>query len=313
MRKPIVFLFLLSLTLACQNKQEKTVYMFSYFRDNGQDGLHLAYSTDGFKWLALNNDQSVLAPQLSKDKLMRDPCIIQGPDKNFHMVWTVSWNEKGIGYSSSKDLINWTPQLFIPVMGQEPEALNCWAPEIFYDKKEKLYMIYWSTTIPGRFKEGDGSGDDKYNHRLYYVTTKDFTTFSETKLLYDEGFNVIDATIIYKDKKYYMFLKDETRNPVKKHIRIAVSDSLTNGYNLLSKPITPDWVEGPTGIKIGDYWMIYYDEYTRGKFGAVKSEDFMRWEIVSESISFPPGVRHGTVFQINVKVLTKLLRSLSSS
>ena len=27
--------------------------MFSYFKDNGQDGLHLAYSRDGYEWTAL--------------------------------------------------------------------------------------------------------------------------------------------------------------------------------------------------------------------------------------------------------------------
>lgn len=39
---------------------------------------------------------------------MRDPCIIAGPDGVFHLVWTISWNEKGIGYAHSKDLIHWT-------------------------------------------------------------------------------------------------------------------------------------------------------------------------------------------------------------
>ena len=308
--RPKRFLFLMILlAFSCQNTQEKEIYMFSYSGDNGQ-GLHLAYSTDGYKWAALNNDQPFLHPELSKDSLLRDPCIIQGQGKKFHMVWTISWDEKGIGYSSSEDLINWTPQQFIPVMANEPKALNCWAPELFYDRKEKQYMIYWSTTIPGRFNEGEG--DDNYNHRIYYVTTKDFKTFSETKLLYDGGFNVTDATIIYDDEKYYMFLKDETRSPVKKHIRIAVSENLTSGYKLLSRPITPDWVEGPTVIKINDYWMVYYNEYTRNKFGAVRSEDFIRWEIVSESLNFPPGARHGTVFKTDVKMFTKLLRSISS-
>ena len=312
MKSKLLVLTLL-LFIACQTKEEQDIYMFSYFRDNGQDGLHLAYSTDGYKWMTLNNDQSFLHPQLSNDKLMRDPCIINGPDKKFHMVWTVSWNDKGIGYSSSEDLVNWTPQQYIPVMAHEPEALNCWAPELFYDKKGKRYIIYWSTTIPGRFKEGNDNGDEKYNHRIYYTTTQDFKTFTDTKLLYDEGFNVIDATIIYSDKKYYMFLKDETRNPVKKHIRIAVSDSLTSGYKLISKPITPDWVEGPTSIKIGEYWMVYYDEYTRSKYGVVRSKDLIRWEIVSDSLRFPLGIRHGTIFKTDIKVITKLLKSISSS
>ena len=88
------------------------VFLFSYFKDNGQDGLHLAYSNDGYKWTALKNDQSFLKPLLSKDSLMRDPCIIRGTDNKFHMVWTVSWNDRGVGYASSPDLIHWSKQQY---------------------------------------------------------------------------------------------------------------------------------------------------------------------------------------------------------
>lgn len=306
--KIILCLSLLSLFLGgCRPKSGKA-YLFSYFKDNGQDGLHLAYSRDGYHWHALKNDQSFLTPQVSSDKLMRDPCIIRGNDKRFHMVWTVSWNKKGIGYASSGDLINWSEQQYIPVMEHEPEAMNCWAPEIFYDRGRKEYMIYWATTIPGRFAQGDSLGDGKYNHRLYYTLTKDFKTFSDTKLLYDEGFNVIDATIQRIKDKYFMFLKDETRIPPKKHIRIAVSDLLTGGYKLMSKPISPDWVEGPTVAKIDDYWVVFYDEYTRHHMGAVRSKDIQNWEIITDSISFPEGVRHGTIFRVREKTLQRLLR-----
>ena len=306
--KALFFLLLLAMLFGgCQNPEGK-IYLFSYFKDNGQDGLHLAFSRNGYHWNVLKNDQSFLTPKVSNDKLMRDPCVIIGADNRFHMVWTVSWNGKGIGYASSDDLINWSEQQYIPVMEHEPEALNCWAPEIFYDKGLDGYMIYWSTTIPGRFAQGDTMGDAKYNHRLYYTITRDFKTFSETRLLYDEGFNVIDATIQKTNGKYYMFLKDETKYPVKKHIRIAASDSLTGGYKLMSKPITPDWVEGPTVTKVDGYWVVFYDEYTRHHMGAVRSKDLQNWEIITDSINFPQGTRHGTVFKVKERILEKLLQ-----
>ena len=53
----------LVLILSCQmifSQQTDKVYLFSYFKNNGQDGLHLAYSPDGFKWTAVKNDQSFL-------------------------------------------------------------------------------------------------------------------------------------------------------------------------------------------------------------------------------------------------------------
>lgn len=89
--------------------QKDSVYLFCYFKGNG-DGLHYAYSGDGFKWKTLFNDSIVLKPSVSKDKLFRDPCIIRGADGLYHMVWTVSWNDKGIGYAASKDLIHWSEQ-----------------------------------------------------------------------------------------------------------------------------------------------------------------------------------------------------------
>ena len=305
--KALLSYFLLALFASCQSP-EGQVYLFSYFKDNGQDGLHLAFSRDGYHWNALKNDQSFLVPELSKDKLMRDPCIVIGPDKKFHLVWTVSWNAKGIGYASSKDLIHWSEQQYIPVMEQEAEALNCWAPEIIYDRKLDGYMIYWSTTIPGRFSVEDTTRDEKYDHRIYYTITRDFKTFSPAELLYDEGFNVIDATIRKIDGDYFMFLKDETKYPVRKHIRIARSNALTGGYKLMSMPISPDWAEGPTVAKVDGYWVVYYDEYTRHHIGAVRSKDLRDWEIITNSLSFPQGARHGTVFKAKESILEKLLK-----
>jgi len=84
----IMAILMLFIILGCQDSIEKQeeVFLFSYFKNNGEDGLHLAYSYDGLKWEALNDDKSFLTPELSKDKLMRDPCIIKGPDGKFHMV-----------------------------------------------------------------------------------------------------------------------------------------------------------------------------------------------------------------------------------
>jgi len=283
--------------------------VFSYFKGNGEDGLHLAYSRDGYSWTSLKKDSTFLRPTVSKDKLMRDPCIIRGKDGLFHMVWTVSWNDKGIGYASSKDLINWSAQQFVPVMQKEAEARNCWAPEITYDAATGAYVIYWATTIKGRFPETQSTADAAYNHRIYYVTTKDFKTYSDTKLLYEPGFNVIDATIQRDGKRYVMFLKDETREPAQKNLRVAFSNSITGPYGKASAPITGKyWAEGPTAVKLGKEWLVYFDKYTEHKYGAVKSEDLQTWTDVSDKIQFPKGLRHGTVLPVTEKELSVLLK-----
>lgn len=305
----LLFVLLILIPFLNANSQiSDTVYIFSYFMGNGEDGLHLAASLDGLKWEALNNNQSFLTPEVGQDKLMRDPCIISGADGKFHMVWTLSWKEKSIGYSSSEDLLNWTKQKSIPVMEHETTAKNCWAPEVFYDSKSGMYLIFWSTTIPGRFPISETNDEGGNNHRMYYVTTKDFTIFSETRLFYDQDFNVIDGTLIKEKNEYFLFLKDETRNPPEKNIRISRSTELTNGYSKPTPPVTGDyWAEGPTPIKIDDFWYVYFDKYRKHKMGAVRSKNLMDWEDVSEKVEFPEGTRHGTVFTINRKQFIKLI------
>jgi hypothetical protein len=292
-----------------QSQQNDEVFLFSYFMGNGEDGLHLAYSYNGLKWEALKNNQSFLTPEVGVDKLMRDPCIISGPDGKFHMVWTVSWKEKSIGYASSDDLIHWSKQKNIPVMEHELTARNCWAPEVFYDEPSGQYLIFWSTTIPGRFPETESNEESGYNHRMYYVNNMDFVIFSETRLFYDQGFNVIDGTLIRENGEYILFLKDETRNPPEKNIRIATSRQLTGNYSPASEPITGNyWAEGPTPLKIGNSWVVYFDKYIEHNMGAVRSSDLKTWEDISDQVVFPKGTRHGTVFKTKRNVLEKLLK-----
>ncbi|NLC86084.1 MAG: glycoside hydrolase family 43 protein [Bacteroidales bacterium] len=275
--------------------------MFSYFMGNGADGLHLAYSNDGLKWEAFNDGQSLLKPQVGKDSLMRDPSIVQDNKGIFHMVWTTGWWDQHIGYASSADLINWSEQRTIPVMYHEPETKNCWAPELYFDKESELCYIIWASTVPGKFPEIPTSESEKgLNHRQYYVTTKDFKSFSETKLFFDPGFSVIDAAIIKKNGLYWMILKNENSAPAEKNLRVVFTDDLTKGFPInVSENISGDkWAEGPSPIQIGEYVYVYFDKYRDKRYGAIRSKDGKVWEDVSEQIEFPSGTRHGTAFRI---------------
>jgi len=306
---PVLF-FILSLLgpaiAAQQPPAQRANYLFAYFKNNGEDGLHLAYSLDGLKWKALNEDKPYLTPAAGGEKLMRDPCVIQGPDGVFHMVWTTGWRGREIGLAHSKDLIRWSEQKAVPVMAEEPSAMNCWAPEIFYDDQKKQYLIFWATTIPGRFPETESSGDNGLNHRIYYVTTKDFTSYSKAALLYDGEFNVMDARIVKSAGQYVMILKDETKNPVKKNLRIAMSREATGPYGSASPPFSPDWVEGPTVARVNNEWIVYFDMYRDHRYGAVKSPDLKSWEAVTDKLSMPAGARHGSIFTVSDDVLARL-------
>lgn len=307
-KKSILLLSIIALIFSSCTKTP--AYLFSYFKGDSKDGLHLAYSYDGLTWHPLKNDKSFLTPEIGSHKLMRDPSICQAPDGTFHMVWTSSWTDRIIGYASSKDLVHWSEQKVIPVMMHEPEAHNCWAPEVFYDKASETYYIFWATTIPGRHKEVPTSESEKgLNHRMYYVTTSDFETFSETELFFDPDFSVIDAAIIKDKNEYIMVVKNENSNPPEKNLRVTKTKNLKEGFPTeVSKPITGNyWAEGPAPLKVGEYIYVYFDKYRDKKYGAVRSKDGENWEDVSESVSFPSGTRHGTAFPVDKKVLDNLL------
>jgi hypothetical protein len=308
--KSLLITIILLLCACHQHAQD--LFLFSYFTGNGEDGLHLAYSKDGLTWDALREGKSFLIPEVGKDKLMRDPCIIKGHDGLYHMVWTSGWWDKHIGYASSPDLIHWSEQRSIPVMEHEPEAKNCWAPEIFYDHEKKAYIIFWATTIPGRHSEVATSEREKgLNHRIYYVTTRDFIRFSETKIFFNPDFSAIDATITEKSNTFYMIVKNENSSPPEKNLRVTSSMHAQGPYPVeVSAPITGDyWAEGPTCLKVGEYIYVYFDKYRDHQYGAVRSIDTQHWEDVSDQVSFPSGTRHGTAFKVSGKVFKKLMQN----
>ncbi len=288
-------------------------YLFTYFTKNGEDGLHLAASTDGLKWERLNGGKSYLTPKVGKSKLMRDPCVVRGPDGTYHMVWTSGWNENNIGYASSKDFLTWSEQKEVPVMAHEPTVRNSWAPEIVHDAKRGEFVIFWASTIPGTFRETAGASEAAYNHRMYFTTTKDFVAFAPTQLFYDPGFSVIDATFLSAHGRHYLIIKDETRNPPKKYLQIAESDDLRGPFRNLSAPFTPAglWVEGPTAIKIGADFVLYYDAYQTKHYGAFRSRDLKTWEDVTAKLVLPDEgtpvrMRHGTVIEVPTAVVARL-------
>jgi len=294
------FLCLLSLIFfSCSNK----AYLFTSFHEPADKGLRILYSYDGYKWNDL--DTVLLRPQVGDQKVMRDPSMLQGPDETFHLVWTSSWRgDKGFGHASSKDLIHWSEQKMIPVMQHEPTTVNVWAPELFYDDLQKQYIIIWASCIPGRFEKG--MEEDSNNHRMYYTTTTDFQTFSDTKLFLDPGFSVIDAVILKKAKSdYVLVLKDNTRP--ERDIKVAFGDNPLGPWKNVSKAFTDNFTEGPSIVKVKDEWLIYYDSYRKKTYEASSTKDFIHFDNITDKVKVPEGHKHGTIVTIRKKELKRFL------
>jgi signal transduction histidine kinase len=281
-------------------------YLFSHFTDNDQDGLHLSWSFDGYQWEDVNRGQSVLKPDPNLSTLMRDPCLLQTPDGVFHLVWTIDWAGNRIGYATSTNLIDWSEQRALPVMERYPATLHCWAPEIFWDKERSEFLLVWASTVTNLFLDTWNAAAGLNNDRIFCTTTRDFKTFSLTRLFYDPGFSVIDPTIFPIEDRFYLVFKDESALPPRKFLRMAESSSLHGPYGLPSEGFSPQLVEGPSLFDEGTNHVVYFHNYEVNRFGAVRSKDLKHWENVSDRLALPPGTHPGTVLKVSRKVLSDL-------
>jgi len=281
----------------------KDYYVFTSFHEPANEGLRLLYSKDAIHWDSIAG--SVLKPEVGKQRVMRDPSISRSPNGTYHLVWTCSWKgDRGFGYSSSRDLIHWAPEREIIAM-TDTSTVNVWAPELFYDDEQQQYMIVWASCVPYKFKKG--LEDERNNHRLYYTTTKDFQTFAPAKLLYDPGFSTIDATMLKRGKgDYVMVLKDNTR--LGRDLKVAFAKSPYGPWSEASKPFSEEYSEGPTTVKVGDQYYIYYDSYRKKIYGAMRTKDFHTFIDATNEVKVPAGHKHGTIFRAPRSIIKNLIK-----
>jgi hypothetical protein len=285
-----------------------TAWIFTSFRDADQKYLRFLYSFDGYHWT--NVPGAFLAANVGASKQFRDPSVARGPDGTFRLVWTAGWHgEQGFGCASSRDLIHWSEQRFVPVMTNEPTTVNVWAPEVFYDAVASDFIIVWASTIPGRFPDKLEQHDN--NHRLYFTTTANFTNFTPAKLFLDPDFSVIDPFILKDGARYVLVCKDNSRPNL--DLRVAFSDSPLGPWNSMSEPFTPKYTEGPCALKVGDDWLIYFDGYRRKVYGAVKTRDFKSFTDITGEVAFPEGHKHGTAIPVPRDILDGLLQAAEVS
>lgn len=302
---------------------DKDVYMLTYFRQRYPtrieidskgniievplpdpmrvEKLHIALSTDGRHWTALNNNEPVW------DQQMRDPYVRRGPDGLWRLMATGGGRRAdretagpGCLYATSKDLINWQVEGSLPLMkGVRNEegamARNIWAPEWFYDEKTKEYMLFWSSSF-------EDAGWKK--SRLWYCKTRDWETFSPAQVLFEPSYSVIDGTLLEHEGTYYLYHKEEEfgeKTGERRAIRLATSKKLEGPYTIIEGPlnkgqIVPVITEGPTIEKdpVKPGWLLYYDYCMTNRFGVSYSPDLINWS-VAEDVSFPSEARHATV------------------
>ena len=241
-------------------------YMFAHFigeNGHGQAGeqMYFALAEDGFKFNDINYKNGSLQPVLTStvgEKGVRDPYICRSHegDKFFMLATDLSiYNRGGWGTSAgqnaskegsynlikweSTDLVNWSEPEEIKVAPEN--AGMAWAPEMVYCEETGEYVIISSSSIVNENRSAKTLPD-----HIYYVTTRDFKHFSESKpfllgqpknpstLEYsDDGKAdmsdrrlIIDASVLRVGDYYYCAAKDGDNNEANGNIRLFRSETL---------------------------------------------------------------------------------------
>ncbi|WP_316795679.1 glycoside hydrolase family 43 protein [Pedobacter agri] len=275
--------------------------------------LHVALSNDGRNWTALNNNAPIW------DQFMRDQYIHRGEDGIWRLIATGgagAENRKKFGpsvtYATSKDLINWKFEKFIPLMKDVKDETgnfvgNIWAPEFYFDANTKTYTIFWSSS----FKDAGWK-----ESKLWFCTTTDWENFSAAKVMFAPPYSVIDGTITKFKGIYYLFHKEEefgAKNGERRGIRLATSTNIEGPYKIHNGPlnngqIAPTITEGPSVMKdpVKNGWLLLYDYPMVDKYGISSSADLLNWKLENNT-SIPDDARHGSISKLSSKEAKALL------
>lgn len=284
------------------------MHVMSYFTDE-DEALHLALSTDGRVFVPCNDARPVLRGTVGTGRL-RDPFIGLGPGGVFHLLATDGWTSPNIVHATSRDLLEWSPQRLIPVMAGVVGAHNAWAPEFFFDPATGDYHLIWSSVVdpdaPAEGRDWQNVGQD---HRIWHCTTRDFGEFSPAALFFDPGYSVIDATVApHDDGRFLMAFKDERgvndTATEHKHILVTTFTRPRGGFTEPAGPVSPAAVEGPAFFRRDEQWVLLFDHYLEGRYGAATSVDGATWQ--RAEIELPPGVRHASVVTVPADRLPQL-------
>jgi len=292
--------------------QEYNNYLFAYFVGEGvgEESIYFAVSTDGFHWKELNGGKPVLTSALGTTGL-RDPFIMRSEDgKTFYLIATDLcinkdgdwWKAQSAGSKSlmlweSTDLVNWSEQRMID---SGLKTAGCvWAPEAFYNEETKEYMIFWASRT---------SGDNFGKQRIFYMTTTDFKEFGEAKVWMDYPYDVIDASVIKEDGKYYRFVKYEGES----RVILESADSLLGEWTHVKSMslLRQSGVEGPTCFKLhetdakeGQNYVLLLDNYGGEGYYYLTADTIAGGEFTRQNRKeyTMPGnkARHGTVIAIS--------------
>ena len=210
----------------------------------------------------------------------------------------------------------------------------CWDPV-----QKDYAILWSSATAAVESDGGHNSGGlekdparkvkaDPRHHRTFISRTTDFQSFTDAKVFFSPGVSEIDAMMAFDDRgtadssddRWVLVCKDEQMAELGgKNIRVTTASadltkpfppefrSLTDAAQPWSGPVAgpgsgvqaSQWAEGPTLLKVGDEWRLYFDRFRlrTNRFGLATSKDLTHWTDRTRELTVPPQAMHGTIFR----------------
>lgn len=317
-------------------------YLMVYFVGNApeEQTIHLAVSTDGYNFAALNNNEPIIE-QTKGTGCVRDPYIFKAKDEKgldcYYIVATdmdamQGWTSNhAIIFWKSYDLVTWFDETVVDIRDFKGWE-NCnraWAPEVIYDKDAGKYMVYLALSTWD--DPNTPLNEDCAQH--YYMYTEDFKTFTSPEYLYGRrsevvtrddgstytGVQCIDGDMVYnkKDGYYYLYFKEDLTQEtayVRSKTATGFAD-ITDGYVVA----TDNWhgVEGSYMYNITgtNKWIMFMDEYSNGTFAAWMTSDFKNFKRFRRALYSVDHLkpRHGGVVAISDVEYLRLVDSYGIS
>ena len=268
---------------------EQSPLLFTSFRGNGEDGLHLAWSKDGYTWTPLKDDKPLLRPEVGgePDARSADP-----PGAGRHLPHGL---DDGLEQARHRlrQLEGPDPLVEAEAAGRDAERAagpqRLGAGTLLRLGRQAIHDLLGLDDPRPFSRDGQDGRQTATTTACTSPSRADFERLAPAKLFYDPGFNVIDATIVQDGKRFVMFLKDETR--------------ASAGQEPAAWP-RPRRRPAPTARRPADHGQVLgrrsdCDQAgrdvvrvlrplsTERRYGLVTSKDLVHWDEESDKVRFP--------------------------
>lgn len=139
--------------------RDTTCQIFVYSPAPNQ-GLHLAYLTDGDKWVDVGQLCASDYGPWGAEKKMYNPCVVKAKDGTWRALWGVNDHSPQFAVAYSEDLVSWRPQDY-PIVAEKGVK-----SPVAYQMDDGTFDIYLKTAKGKR----------------YVQASNDFRTFKEDSL-----------------------------------------------------------------------------------------------------------------------------------